>query len=41
MPVNFGKTEVGTEPVPDIIAIKYKGPAAGLVQFLFHGMGNS
>jgi hypothetical protein len=40
MPVIFGKTQVGTESVPDIITIKDKGTAAGLVQFLFHSMGN-
>jgi hypothetical protein len=41
MPVIFGKAQVGTESVPDIIAIKDKGSAAGLMQFLFHGMSDS
>jgi hypothetical protein len=40
MPVSFGKTQVGTESMPYIITIKDKGPAAGLVQFIFYGMGN-
>jgi hypothetical protein len=45
MPVILGKTQVGTESVPDIITIKDKSPAAGLaaglMQFFFYGMSDS
>jgi hypothetical protein len=34
MPVILGKTQVGTESVPDIMA-------AGLMQFFFYGMSDS
>jgi hypothetical protein len=38
MAVLFRKGEVGAKSVPDIVTVKDKGPASGLMQPFFHHM---
>jgi hypothetical protein len=40
MTVFFRKTEIGAQTMPDVVTVKDKRPAAGLVQSFFNCVSN-